>query len=192
MPHSFTEDDLRAFVGGTALPALAADITAQMADDPGLRAEVAVLQGVAAMLAQDAANAQPDELGWRRLEARIKAEQQAAAPPRQSNFWRAAAVACGLIIVGQGAYISTGFGPSAEARYETATAADTAYVLALAFEDDANMAEVSALLRSIDGVVIDGPSAIGLYRVSFAADGVLEAAQDTLSTSDLVRLVAAE
>lgn len=201
MEQSFSEDDLRAYVEGTASDGLALAIRSKAESDPTFRAEIAVLEGMRRLFTHaDAADA-PDELGWRRLEKSIQADQAAAPvavpvtaskPAANQNFWRVAAAACGLIVVMQGAYIVTGGLSSEPARYETASNPADEHVLGLAFETDARMEDITALLREYEGVVIGGPGALSLYRVGFDTAEAMERAIDALKASSVVRMVAKE
>jgi len=59
------------------------------------------------------------------------------------------------------------------------------------FTADATIAEVSELLSSLGGTISDGPSALGLMRLSFPDLATRDAALAALSgRSDLIELVA--
>lgn len=190
MTQSFSEDDLRAFVAGDGSASVAAEIEDRMKGDPALRAEIAVMRGLARGASDESADF--DELGWRRLEKRIKAEQAAQTPVTVPNFWRIAAVVCGFVVLAQGAFIAVNSGSGAPAQYQTSSGESARFVLAIAFENSARIDEITTILQRQGGTLVGGPGASGLYRVDFGSASARAAAQDVLSGSALVRLVAQE
>lgn len=189
----FSEDDLLAYAQGKASPALAGEIERAMASNPGLKAEVSTTLALReALAAQDVGNA-PGAFGWRRLEAEIRRETKQAAPAetrRPFALWRAAAVFLGLAVLGQGAYIAATLTPQDRAGFRTATENETAHVLVVGFADSADVATVEALLRVTGGRVIDGPGALGIYRVAFDTQAALQEARLRYDGESAVDLVA--
>ena len=191
----FSEDDLLDYVRGVAPPELSGRIEAMMANDPVFKAEIALMRGLGPALQDNDAGQTPTEFGWRRVEAAIRREgtgQRTAPSRRQMVIWRVAAVFLGIAVLGQAGYI-TSLPTTVEAPiYRTASGATEEYVLGVAFAPNATAAEIADLLRDAGASVIDGPSALGLYRVAFASQEALRDGQTQFGTSPLIDLVAEE
>lgn len=184
---SFSDDEILDYARGAASADLAARIESALPDNPALRAQLSVLEALGPAL-QDETPAAPDELGWKRLETRIRRERPRAAPV----LWRAAAVVLGALVLGQGTYLAMQVGRTGGAEYQTASQPAERYVLALGFDGAAPIAAVAELLRAADARIVGGPGASGFYRVAFDTDAAREAARAVFETSDLVELVADE
>ena len=81
-----------------------------------------------------------------------------------------------------------------EARYVAASAADKdQFTAKVEFRDDARAGDIRALLDDIDGEIISGPSARGLYQLTFDSPEARDNALLTLKEQDaIVALAAAE
>ncbi|MCB1494063.1 MAG: hypothetical protein KDJ77_20035 [Rhodobiaceae bacterium] len=192
----FSEDELLAHVRGAAPSDLSDRIDAQAARDPDLRAEIAVMRGLKPALVGDDAGNPPGEFGWRRLEAEIRKDQAAsrsAVPQPRVALWRAAAVIFGLAVLGQGAFIATTVNRAPdEAVYRTASDPTGRHVLGVSYKPDATVADIDALLRDAHARTIDGPSALGLYRIAFESAEAMRAGRAKFEASGLVDLIAEE
>ena len=188
----FSEDDLLDHVRGMASPKVSNRIDAMAARDPALRAELALMRGLGPALKADDAGRPPGEFGWRRLEKAIRRgdAQHLAARPRQVVIWRAAAAILMVAVLGQAGYIITM--PATEPAYRTAFGTAEDHVLGIAFAPGATAGEIGDLLRRTDARVIDGPSALGLYRVAFTSAEASDAAATQFRTSPLIDLIATE
>lgn len=194
-PGKFSEEQLLDYVRGRASAELSAQIEAEVAKEPALRAEIALMRGLKPSLQDAVPLNPPGELGWRRLEADIRREGKLPAPAnksRRSSVWRVAAVVFGFAAIGQATYIGTVLNTPEEDIYRTASRATDAHVLGVGFASDATASDINALLRSVDARLIDGPSAISLYRVAFDTADALSAGRDLLDASPLIELVADE
>lgn len=192
-PDEFDEEDLLSFSRGEASAELAARIEAVAASDATFRAELALMGGLKGALA--AATDGPDarEFGWRRLEADIaKSAGGTQAGRDRPQIWRLAAAFLGAIVIAQGAYIAVAPGTDDAPGYQTVSEEVSGFTFSAAFKADAPMADVQTLLREADARIVDGPSAIGLYRLSFETEEALAAARVQLSASPLVELLAEE
>lgn len=191
-------------VNGTLSEAEKAEVEAAVAADERLAAELAFLRGLREEVrGREVANS-PGEFGLARLRRSIAAEAPAeAAPaeapssvtplraPRTNAWWKVAAVAASALLVVQTAVVI--LKPPAEEGYETVTLAGggppqalAGTVITIAFRPDAPEGEVRALLLDAGVVIIDGPSAIGFYRVApIDADGA-DQAEELLRGSDLI------
>lgn len=195
-PQTFSEDDLLAYVQGRAEADLTQRIEGAAGDDPGLAAELALMIGLKPALAPENGMNSPGEFGWRRLEAAIDSDLAGAAtsPPRATPqtpiFWRVAAALLAVVVLGEAAYISTRLGP--DPGYVTATETSGVDLLAISFAPDAPAQDIAALLRDAGGQIVEGPSAIGLFRVSFKDAETAQAARALFETSPLIDLIAEE
>ena len=151
-----------------------AKVDAEIATNVTLAEELAYYQGLAKAAAAQKSEASPNELGWARLTKAIDAEQNRvddapAAANDNTGFWRKACAALGLIAVVQGAFLGAAyFSPShEESVYETATASTVAFESKVIFAPNATEADITMLLREVDGEIVNGPSALGAYTVRF-------------------------
>ena len=191
----FSEDELMDYVRGAASAGLAGRIEALMARDTGLRAEIALMRGLRPALKGADSSQPPGEFGWRRLEAAIRrgeGQRRHAAAPRRTAVWRIAAAFLGVAVLGQAAYIASISTTVDDAVYRTAFNAAESHVLGIAFAPGATAGETGDLLRAVNARVIDGPSALGLYRVAFGSAESLRDGQARFRTSPLVTLIAEE
>lgn len=190
-PDDLDEDDLLAYQRGEAPPETAARIEAAAEGDAGLRAELAVMGGLKGAL--DAASDSPDmrSFGWRRLEAEIKLEDRVVPAPR-GQIWRVAAMILGALVLGQGTYIALVPGSGDTLEFRTVSSETAAFVLAIGFAPEARADQIEALLRETGTRIVDGPSAIGLYRVAFADAQALDRALAAFDAAPIVALVAEE
>jgi hypothetical protein len=120
-------------------------------------------------------------------------EKMSIARPRTLAFAAAAAVA---IIALQAGMIAGNF-VEPQSGYQTATApseiSDGPQIL-VNFVPDAKVSDIETLLKDIDGTIIEGPHAGGLYRVRIAPDldqaGVDRVIQMLRGKPEIVRFVA--
>jgi anti-sigma factor RsiW len=186
-----TEDDLLAHLRGQSAPDVAARIERSAAADAGLRAELALMTELKGALADATDGPDTRPFGWRRLEAEI-ARTPVARPAEPVRPWRIAAVFLGALVLGQGAYIA--FAPTGadDPVFRTVSEEAAPYGLGVGFAASAGMGEVQALLSETGARIVDGPGAIGIYRLAFEDEAARDAAQARLEASPLVDLVASE
>ena len=110
------------------------------------------------MKSMEAANS-PGELGWRRLQQQIARER---APQMRGTRWQnIAAIAAAVVILLQAGVIGyqwTQVPPVVVAGGEGAT-------LQVRFVPTASETAIRELLQQVDGSIVDGPGALGLYHV---------------------------
>ena len=120
----------------------------------------------------------PRELGLKRLQRQLKKETRAKAPVAPS-WWRPAMAAAMLVVVVQtGILIQTwqpepGIEPLAGAGY-------AGVVLQIDFAPDASAEAITESLRGASATIIDGPSAVGIYRIRLDVDPDDEARIDEI------------
>ena len=170
----------------------AAELDRLLADHPDLAAEEDFLRAIKSEVEARDPGTSPGEFGLARLRRAI-AEEEAPAPPEAQapaddkvvplrpagRVWRITAIAASLMLAVQVAGMLSYpeemlrlAGGGAEQR--------TGPVLVVAFQPDATEAEIRTLLVGAELTIIDGPSALGLYR--------LAARDDTHATQALAAL----
>jgi hypothetical protein len=151
------------WVNGSLNADEAALVAAAVASDQSLAAEVDFLRGLRSQMQAKDAGYSPGEIGLARLRRSIAA-QPAAAPKRRDVPLRvAAAAAVVAAIVGFAA--NQGFRPTA-VEYIQASGGEDVPALIVAFKADATAQGLSDFLLAEGVVILDGPSAIGLYRLA--------------------------
>lgn len=179
MANTGDRDALHELVRGRLSEEEAAALTARIAADRQLAAEHRL---VAALGEGGDEHPFPGELGWARLSRAIGREARPPLWRRPVPLWQAAA-AVALFV---GAYQLTAtlaptlLGGADDVRYVTATGADgpaaegpSARVM---FASDATEAAIRKLLRDVDARIVDGPSAVGFYRLAFTDEAARSAA----------------
>ncbi len=162
---------------------------ADMSADAALSSEVAVMQSVRGALRAEQKHDNSDAV-WDRLSASITPMPKPANDNRSplAQILRYAAVATIAVMAWQVAVVPRisgvpdGFAPATEGA--------GAFVLQVKFSDAARFGEIGALLGPLGGTISDGPTALGLVRVSFISQTSLQEALVALNTrSDIVELV---
>lgn len=127
------------------------------------RAELAVLRAMRAELKSlDAAQA-PGELGRARL---LREARKVRRKPRP---WLPAALAASVAVIALQAALLLSLWPS-EGRYAPLGPEPSAEVVVqVRFAPEATEREMRAALQAVGGTIVDGPGALGVYRVRFDA-----------------------
>ena len=172
------DDQILAFIQGRLSEDERAAFEATFRTDPDLFAEITALQAARAEFALSDQNLDASA-GWARLETAIKSEHPQAAntnrPMRFSLLQTGGLIAASLVLwnVAVAPMISTDRGPG----FETVSEAAQGPVLQVLFTASADIDAITALLQEVNGTLIGGPSAVGLYRVSFKDDAARDAAK---------------
>lgn len=186
-PRSHPTDLLPWWVNGTLQPAERARVETHLKQCEQCREEVAFLEKIRTGLR---AAPQPDagELSLKRLMREVRKGQSARRP--RFGGW---AIAAALVIALQGGLLLTQWRDTAdEASYQAlSTETSSQTVLQVQFAPTATVAQIQALLDGLNARIIDGPSAIGLYRVALPADADIQAALQTLRSARQVVVHAA-
>jgi anti-sigma factor RsiW len=190
-PANETEDRLIAYVRRRLTPEEAARVEAEAASRPELAAEIALLRGIIAAFEEDERAPVPGELGWARLSRAIDAEPRpvAAPAPTRRPLWPLAATAAAAVLVWQLAAVPLITGPGEPTGYAPVSQAPADGTLEVAFAPEAPEAAIRELLRAVGGRVSDGPSAIGLWQLSFPTPEARDAAMEALAAAPIVESV---
>ncbi len=161
--------------------------------DPALAAEVAALKAVRQEFdAETVAGARA--AGWERLSAAIASQRPVATNdnrPYRLSLWQAAAAAVVAVLMWQVAAVP--LLQEDPATYRTVTETVAGPGLQVIFAEDAPAGEIAAVLREVGGTVTDGPSALGIWRVSFSDAEGRDAAMAALSArTDIIESVFVE
>lgn len=189
-----SEEDLLEYLSGRMSDSKAAEIESAVQDDPHLAAEIALMRSAREALAEGSAENSPGALGWARLERAIDAEATPTAPRAQPRTWLiAASVAVAAVAVWQVVAVPVLTGPGegyVTATGETETDLPTATV---AFAPGATEERIRALLGETGAQVTAGPSAIGLWQLSFETEAARDAALERFATAqDIIESIQAE
>ena len=171
-------------------------IEAAVKDSPKLAEELAYYRGLSGAVKGAGSDNPVDELGWARLSKAIAAEPQiGSAENKAANdnqpFWKYAAAALAIVAAVQTAFLVQGPADIDDPVYVTASAeSGSEFALNIMFQPDASVQQITERLKSVDGEIFEGPSAIGLYAIRFeteaARDAALAALQDDSAIIDSV------
>ncbi|HHO68050.1 MAG TPA: hypothetical protein ENK12_03365 [Gammaproteobacteria bacterium] len=158
-------DELLVFhVNGTLDAEERAQVEAHLADCPRCREEVEFLRALRSSMQASAADAEPDDMAWPRLQRAIRKEKTGQRPRR----WLPAALAASLLVIAVQAVMLIGE-RAPDSRYTLSGAGPQGVVLQLRFQPQATEAQIRDVLQRVDATLIDGPGALGVYRVRLAA-----------------------
>ena len=173
-------------VNGTLDEAEQAEIEAALAADDTLAAELAFLRVVRREVRAREVAASPGEFGLARLKRAVAAERDTVTPLRRTGWWKAAAVAAVALFTVQTVAILTAPDDVVRLAGGGSGAVEAGPALTVAFRPDATEAEIRALLLSAGVGIVEGPSALGLYRVAPLEGTTLDAAEAALAAAATV------
>lgn len=162
------------YVNGTLAGSERQEVAAHLQGCERCRQEVAWLQSLHTRVKADAASS-PGELGLHRLLREAKAQKSAARQPRQ--WWRPALAAAAIVIVIQSAVLINFLNRPAPIVPLGGPAA-AGVVLQVKFAPDATEAQIRKLLQKTGATIVDGPGALGVYRLRL--DGVTATQDQTI------------
>jgi hypothetical protein len=152
------------WVNGTLTSDEAAAVEAAVAADPALAKEVVFLQAVRSQMQTIQPGYSPGEIGLARLKRAITAQPDAAPARRDVPLRLVVAATVVAAMVGFAAN-ETLRGPQ-PAEYVQASGGADVPALVVAFQGNATSQAISDFLLAKGLVILDGPSAIGLYRIA--------------------------
>lgn len=175
------------FVKGRTTDEQAAEIRLAARSDKAIAEEIAYYEGLANALHKPETHDITDALGWARLSQAIESEARPIAANDNTRWWKYAAAAFAVIAAFQAALLVQSRPDVDEPIYVAASDATAqTFSLAVAFQSDATLDEITALLRDLDGNITDGPSALGLYIISFSSDASRDQAMTALQEADAI------
>lgn len=144
------------YLNGTLAAEERAQVEAYLAERPEAAEELALLQRMRSEVRAQQPGG-PGELGLRRLLKSVRAER------REPARWRWAAAAAVLVVLVQSGIIAQLYQRDEAFRPLSGPAAGDLYQIR--FHPDATEAALRELLLDADAVIVDGPSASGIYRL---------------------------
>lgn len=155
---------------GTLDPEERAELDAALAADARLAAELKFVEALRDEVRAREVTASPGELGLARLRRAIATEAPAAPVAARANWWKVAAVAASALLAVQSAAVLVAPGDvvrlAGGGGVEAPMDSGAGPVLTVAFRADATEAALRQALVAAGVTIVDGPSALGLYRVA--------------------------
>ena len=162
------------WVNGSLSADEAGAVAVAVADSPALAAEADFLRGLHARMQAEDDGFSPAEMGLARLKRSIASQALAEAPTRTVSLRAVAAAAVVAAMMGYAA--NEGLRPTPNATdYVQASGEDTA-ALVIGFQGTATAQAISDFLLAEGVIILDGPSALGLYRLAPAEAEVTDLA----------------
>lgn len=158
------------YLNGTLGAADAMRVKLALQDDESLKAELEMLRRMQTALREGIAGNSPGEIGLARLRRELVETAPVVQRPHYARL--AAAFAMGAVV---SALIAAAALRAPEETYRQAGAGAPPMSLVVAFRAGATSEQISDLLLTQDAAIIDGPSAIGLYRLSVPGGADLNA-----------------
>lgn len=138
----------------------------------------------------------PGELGLARLQKALREERDdpPAVLPRK-NFWKPVAIAASVIVAVQAAMLigpaSRDNGLAVDMAPASGEIAPQGPRLQIVFAPTATMTDIQTAVLNVDGSIVAGPSALGVFRLALSEDASTEAAVQALRDYDFVNEVIA-
>jgi hypothetical protein len=176
------------YLSGRLDAAERAQVEALLKRSEPARAELETLQGLATAvraeeLERNQHNPVPTELGWARLQRSLAQSAPAAKPAR--DWWRPSlAAAAALILALQVGILSRPASVESDWQLQSGGAVQQltgGYRVQLRFVDHAQWKQVRAFLLDVDGLLVDGPSTLGVMQVYVPANSRFADGQAMLS-----------
>ncbi|WP_347329832.1 hypothetical protein [Marinimicrobium locisalis] len=167
----------------------------KMEEDPALAREAEFAKALKGSLQNEPVTG-PGELGLARLQKSLREEGEdpSALLPRK-NFWKPVAIAASVIVAVQAVML---VGP---APWEDGSTVDMAPAsgelvpqgprLQIVFAPTATMTDIQTAVLNVNGSIVAGPSALGVFRLALSEEASTEAAVQTLRDYDFVEEVIA-
>ena len=159
-----------------------------LASDPDARADVEFLHAVRKTL-KDQTLHSPGELGLKRFQKQLADAQKTTPAPKQ--WWRPALAAAALVIVVQGGLLVNLWRADTYAPLGGDTPGGA--VLQVELNENATAAAIQDALMRVEATIIDGPGALGIFRLQLSSDAKLDEAIEVLSANtEVVKHVSKE
>jgi anti-sigma-K factor RskA len=189
--HRELESLLPFYVNGTLTSEERARVDAALREDAMLRDQARTLEELRTTMHDTDYGQSPGEFGLARLMRDI--DRTEAASKSVGTARRHALLPWGLAVAASAALLAVSLGwvgTDQTAPYLQASGDAESSYLTVAFQPDASQSDVSNLLLEQGLVIVDGPSAIGLYRLAPGeGSDVATLAADLRARSDLIESV---
>lgn len=191
-----TRDDVAGLlpfaVNGSLAAEEAREVEAWLARDPDLQDDAGFLTRLRELMRAEPLPETGSEFGLARLLRDLPPQlaPQATRPPAR---WLAPALAAGIaaLVAGLGTAALLRAPAPAEAPIYEQASGDAAELprLTVTFAPEARLSEVAALLQAQDLVIVDGPGALGLYRLELPPGADAAAVAEALAQAAIVASV---
>ncbi len=143
----------------------------------------------------------PGAFGLKRLLKEIHQEQQSTSqtltnqPAANDNtWWKASLTAAALVILVQGGLLINTFTGEGQDIQLLGEKQGATLVLQIEFQPVATEDEIRGLLKSVSGRFVDGPSAVGLYRIeidrqNLEAEDIQKLVSEIAARADVIKYV---
>ena len=176
------------YVNGTLDAQERARIEGALDTDSNLRMQVATLQQVRANMHETEREHSPGEFGLARLMRDIEKETRSTGYLPKQGALLVASVVAAAVAIGSALFITRG-----DVGYQQASGGADRQRFAVAFQPDAPEQAISQLLLEFKLEIVEGPSAIGLYRLDPRRNDDLETLLSELrSRIDIVESIQLE
>ena len=182
-------------VNGSLAPTEAREVEDWLARDPDLQDDAGFLTRLRGMMRAEPLPQTGTEFALARLMRDLPpqlAPETAQPAAQRLARWRAPAMAAALaaLVVGLGTAALMRPAPQEAPIYEQASG-DAAELprLTVTFAPEARLSEVAALLQAQDLVIVDGPGALGLYRLELPPGADAAAVAEALAQAPIVASV---
>ena len=165
------------------------------AQNPDFAADIELQRNIKLALVQDEDAYEPGDLGWAKLSKAMEFSNDTNVESEpQPKFWRYAAAILAVAVIGQAGVLgSLTLNKAQDAQYVTASdSSDGNYTVKMAFNTNATGGQITQTLQSVSGVIIDGPSSLGLYQLEFKSKSDCQTAAERFQTQvDIIETVSA-
>ena len=178
-------DELLAwYLNGTLEPAERAVVEAHLETCPRCRDEIALLGAIRSGIKSMGEGESPGELGLKRLLRDVRTQRGA-----QRTWWQPALAVAAMVIVVQSTML-TAFWPHTAPITPLGGSSVAGAVAQIQFQPAATEQQIRALLQESRATLVDGPGALGIYRIHLEDPG--PALVQLRKRTDVVKHVAAE
>jgi anti-sigma factor RsiW len=186
------------YLNGTLSPEERAQVEVYLAQGgEAAKAELELQRLIQSQASESECGLTPGAFGWKRLQQDIRRETEKKKAPNRGTDWLRPAMAAAIaVIVIQAVLLNSLWSPDQTEGLQplSGTVAARGF-MQIRFQPDATALQISKLLQEIDAVVVDGPSAAGLYRIGLLDDSTANrnrAMQKLQSTKGVIEHVAEE
>lgn len=188
------DDKLVEYINGTLGEAEREELQRALEADDALAREAEFMSALRQGIKQEDVTP-PGELGLARLKKDIRQyeenQRKETATPGW-RFWKPAAIAASFLLVVQTTTLVLYQDKSTDAsgiQVLSGPTVEQGGVLQVVFTPDAELADVQALILAVDGDIVRGPGALGLYDISLPLGADVDQAMATMRASAQVQEV---
>ncbi len=184
-----TDHKLDEYINGTLDADERARLEQALEADDGLAQEAAFTEALRQGIKQQPATP-PGDMGLARLQRSIRQHEtsQAKSTGGTQRWWKPVAIAASVLFLMQSAVLVhyQNDAPDTDIQMLSGPTAETGPVLQVIFTPETSLAELQSLLQVVEGDIVRGPGALGLYEVRLPADADTAVALSQLRASERV------